>query len=330
MKTGKNLQDLWLGRSLLLAAALFAYLTASGQTSTNDAISREVSVFNFGAPSGNGEAISREVSVFNFGSPPANAEAVSREVSVFNFGQSATSVEAVSREVSVFNFGQLLANIEAISREMSIYNYGVPPVVFSIGSTNVLGGETNQVPFVLQTVLDLTNLNLMLKTDDSHLQVLAVTPASSEVVSTVSGTVSSNGHPIAFALNPAAQPPASRILAWLNFQALTNGDSAIVPLTINNLTAIRASGQAVPNIPVGGQVIVIVTKPILFVTNQPQFGITMYGVPGTTNAIEATTNLAPAEWHELERLLVSDRLMILYGLVTNAPQQFFRTRQVWP
>ena len=170
----------------------------------------------------------------------------------------------------------------------------------------------------------------MLKTDDSHLQVLAVTPVSSEVVSAVPGAVGSNGHPIAFTLNPAALPPPNRILAWLNFQALTNGDSAIVPLTIANLTAIRASGEAVPNIPVGGQVIIIVTKPLLFVTNQPRFGITMYGVPGTTNAIEATTNLAPAEWRELERVLVSDRVMILSGLVTNAPQQFFRTRQVWP
>ena len=328
MKTGKHLQDLRRGCSLLLAAALFARLTASGQTS--EAISREVSVFNFGAPSVSAEAISRELSIFNFGQPSSNVEAISREVSVFNFGQSATSLDAVSREVSVFNFGQLIANVEAISREVSVYNYGVPPVVFSIGSTNVLGGETNQVPFVLQTVLDLTNLSLMLKTDDSHLQVLAVTPVSSEVVSTVPGPVGSNGHPIAFTLNLAVLPPPSRILAWLNFQALTNGDSAIVPLTIANLTAIRAGGQAVPNIPVGGQVIVIVTKPILFVTNQPQLGITMYAVPGTTNAIEAATNLAPAAWYELERLLVSDRLMILYGLVTNAPQQFFRTRQVWP
>ena len=328
MKTDEHLHDKRLGRSLLLAAALFTRLTASGQTS--EAISREVSLFNFGQLVAPTEAISREVSVFNFGQPASNAEAVSREVSVFNFGQSATSIEAISREVSVFNFGQLFASAEAISREVSVYNYGVPPVVFTIGSTNVLGGETNQVPFVLQTVLDLTNLSLMLKTDDSHLQVLAVTPVSSEVVSTVPGTVNSNGHPIAFVLNPAAQPPTSRILAWLNFQALSNGDSAIVPLTISGLTAIRASGQAVPNIAAGGQVIVIVTKPILFVTNRPQFGIRMYGVPGTTNAIEATTNLAPAEWHELERLLVSDRQMLLYGLVTNAPQQFFRTKQIWP
>ena len=239
MKTGEHLHDKRRGRFLLLAAALFARLTASGQSS--DAISREVSLFNFGAPSVSTEAISRELSIFNFGQLSSNVEAISREVSVFNFGQSATSVEAISREVSVFNFGQLSRTIEAISRELSIYNYGVPPVVFSIGSTNVLGGETNQVPFVLQTVLDLTNLSLMLKTDDSHLQVLAVTPVSSEVASTGLGTVSSNGHPIAFDLNPAVLPPPSRILAWLNFQALTNGDSAIVPLTISR--SHRHAGQ---------------------------------------------------------------------------------------
>jgi len=213
---------------------------------------------------------------------------------------------------------------------VSVYNYGVPPVVFSIGSTNVLGGETNQVPFVLQTVLDLTNLSLMLKTDDSHLQVLAVTPVSSEVVSTVLGTVSSTGHPIVFTLDPAVLPPPNRILAWLNFQALTNGDSAIVPLTMANLTAIRAGGETVPNIAVGGQAIIIVTKPILSTSAKPQFGITMYGVPGTTNAIEATTNLSPAAWHELQLLFVGSRALILSGLVTNAPQQFFRTKQVWP
>lgn len=309
MKTGKNLQDMWLGRSLLLAAALFAHLTASGQTS---------------------EAISREVSLFNFGQLSATTEAISRELSVFNFGQSATSVEAISREVSVFNFGQPSANAEAISREVSIFNYGVPPVVFSIGSTNVLGGETNQVPFVLQTVLDLTNLSLMLKTDDSHLQVLGVTPVSSEVVSTVLGTVSSNGHPIAFTLNPAVLPPTNRILAWLNFQALTNGDSAIVPLTITDLTAIRAGGQAVPNTPVGGQVIIIMTKPILFVFSKPQFGITMYGMPGATYAVESTTNLAPADWHELERLLLSGPVLTIPGLTNKASQQFYRTEQVGP
>ena len=169
-----------LGRFLPLAAGLFAHLTVLGQTSTSDAVSREVSVFNIGAPSASVEAVSREVSVFNIGAPSASVEAVSREVSVFNIGApSASSVEAISREVSVFN-------------------YGVPPVVLAMGSTNALKDEPNQVPFALQTVLNLTNLTLTLQTDDSYLQILGVTPIAPEVVSAVLGTVNSNGHPIAF------------------------------------------------------------------------------------------------------------------------------------
>src|ERR1035438_1867496 len=128
----------WQPALLPLLFLLLTPLLSSGQT--NDAISREISVFNFGQASANVEAISREVSLFNFGVPSAN-------------------VEAISREVSVFNFGLPSAGIEAISREVSVFNYGVPPIGFSIGSTNALKDEPNRVPFTFQTVLDLTNLD---------------------------------------------------------------------------------------------------------------------------------------------------------------------------
>ena len=329
---------MWLGRLLLLAAGLFAHLTASGQTSTNDAISREVSIFNYGVPSiaTNVEAISREVSVFNYGVPSVatNAEAISREVSVFNYGIPlvTTNVETISREVSVFNFGvpSVATNAEAISREVSVFNYGVPPVVFSIGSTNALKDESNRVPFTFQTILDLTNLSLTLQTDDSHLQILGVTAVSPEVISTVLGTVISNSHPIAFTLNPAAIPTTNHVLAYLNFQGITNLESAIVPLTINNFAANRTSGQFAPGATTNGQVILIVNQPILFTSSQPQFGFTMYGVPGATYAVESTTNLAPADWHELERLLESGPFLVISGLTNKASQQFYRTKQVGP
>lgn len=89
-----------------------------------EAITREVSIFNFGAPSSAQEAISRETSVFNFGSPLAAFEAVSREISVFNGESVPTSniAEVYSREVSTFNFGSPPANIEAIGREVSVFN----------------------------------------------------------------------------------------------------------------------------------------------------------------------------------------------------------------
>ncbi len=112
---------------LMLVAWLFVPLALTGQSVTDsEAISRELSLFNFGLPSAPVEAISREVSVFNFGAPSAPVEAISREVSVVNLGQPSAPIEAISREVSVVNLGGSSANLEAISREVSVFNLGQP------------------------------------------------------------------------------------------------------------------------------------------------------------------------------------------------------------
>lgn len=86
--------------------------------------SREVSLFNHGAPSALFEAISREQSVFNFGSPPFRIEALGRELSVFNGERPpiAGYPEAYSREVSLYNFGAPPFRTEAIGREVSVFN----------------------------------------------------------------------------------------------------------------------------------------------------------------------------------------------------------------
>ena len=106
----------------IIGLAVMLFCSSAANAQTNDAVSREVSVFNFGEASAPVEAISREVSLFNFGSPSAAVEAVSRELSVFNFGAPSATIEAVSREVSVFNFGEPSVAIEAISREVSVLN----------------------------------------------------------------------------------------------------------------------------------------------------------------------------------------------------------------
>ena len=100
------------------------YRFKRGIIALKEAITREVSIFNFGAPTSGMEAISRETSVFNFGSPLAEFEAVSREISVFNGESVPTSdiAEVYSREVSTFNFGSPPANVEAIGREISVFN----------------------------------------------------------------------------------------------------------------------------------------------------------------------------------------------------------------
>ena len=270
------------------------------------------------------------LSIFNLAISATGSETVSREVSVFNLPISSTGAQAASREISIYNAPISTTGAEAISRELSVFNYGVPPVVFAVGSTNILGNAVNQVPFNLQTVLDLTNLSLTLLTDDSHLQLLGVTPVSPEVLAVATGTPGVNSHPISFTLNPAAIPLTNHTLAYLSFQGVTNLDSAIVPLTVSNLGAFRASGQFAPGAATGGQVIVIVTKPILFPVSKLPFGFTMYGIPGATYSIQATTNLVPPFWLEVQNLLETDPTLTITGLTNRGSQQFYRAQQVGP
>lgn len=299
-------------------------------TAGPDAVSREVSVFNFGLPSAGTDAISREVSVFNFGLPSAGADAVSREVSVFNFGLPSAGTDAISREVTVFNFGLPSAGTDAVSREVSVYNYGKPPLSFAVGSTNILGNQISQVPFSLLTLLDLTNLSLVLLADDSHLQLLGVTPASPEVLAATLGPAGTNAYAISFALNPAAIPQTNHTLAYLNFQGLTNLDSAVIPLNVSNLAGLRVNGQSAPGASANGQVIVIVTKPILFGLKGVPIEFKMLGIPGATYSILATTNLNPPVWIEVQRLQQSGLALTPFGLTNDAPQQFYRAEQVGP
>jgi len=134
-----------------------------------DAVSREVSSFNFGQPTANYEAISREVSAFNVPGTDTNQDGIddnyevnhgitnASQLSGFttdfpnntgmpltwlqiyreNFGENRTLYDAVSREVSAFNFGQPTANYEAVSRETSVFNFGQPAANYEALSREV-------------------------------------------------------------------------------------------------------------------------------------------------------------------------------------------------
>ncbi|PWU16996.1 MAG: hypothetical protein C5B50_12210 [Verrucomicrobia bacterium] len=138
-------------RLVLFSTLLIPFLSSA---QTNDAISREISVFNLGQPGPGYEAISREVSVFNLGQPGPSYEAISREVSVFNLAQPTPAYEAISREVSVFNLAQPTPSYEAISREVSVFNLAQPGPKFEAISREVsVFGTTNALPDLIATIL---------------------------------------------------------------------------------------------------------------------------------------------------------------------------------
>jgi hypothetical protein len=133
----------WLGACCLLSPS-----PAAAQSSSN-AVSREVSLFNFAPLNPAPQAVSREVSVFEQPTPNANFQAVSRELSLFNLGPPALASQAVSREVSAFNFSQpAVAAGGAVSRECSAFNAGPSLGAFQAVSREVsadnIGPVNNQ------------------------------------------------------------------------------------------------------------------------------------------------------------------------------------------
>jgi hypothetical protein len=134
------------------------YRRKRGINAQKEALSREVTTFNFGAAISLGEAISRPVSVFNGESLPFGVQEVySREVSAFNFGGALATFESVGREVSVFNFGAPLAQFEAISRSVSVFNgesisTGFPEVYSREVSAFNFGGPTAALEAVSREV----------------------------------------------------------------------------------------------------------------------------------------------------------------------------------
>jgi hypothetical protein len=137
--------------ALLLAAALLAPSAARGQP-TQEAISREVSVFAFSSAPAPAQAISREVSVFNLVLPPTPLQAISREVSVFNLVSPPTPLQAISREVSVFNLVSPPVPLQAISREVSVLSVLLPPVPLQAVSREVSVFSLVLPPVPLQAV----------------------------------------------------------------------------------------------------------------------------------------------------------------------------------
>ncbi len=87
-----------------------------------------------------------------------SVDAVSREVSVFNFGSPGAGIEAISREVSVFNKG--IYSVDAVSREVSLFNYGFNHLNVAVGSTVVVAGTSGGVPVTVTTLAPVTNVQV--------------------------------------------------------------------------------------------------------------------------------------------------------------------------
>ena len=316
-------------------------------TANYEAVSREVSLFNFNQPMANYEAVSREVSLFNFNQPTANREAVSREVSLFNFNQPTVNREAVSREVSLFNFNQPTVGLEAISREVSLfdrgsnsfdaisrevslYDYGYNHLTLAIGSTVMLAGTFGGVPVTFSTLMPVTNVQVAVDFPQDLLTNWSVQPQSP-----LTGMASvSNNSRLHVTFSPAGGQSISNAqqLGQITFASASNQPSAFLPLQVAGAAAPMWDGTTDTPYKTtqNGEVVVLNSNSLLRAnsgTNGQEY-LTLYGLSGINYTIASATNLAPpAVWRPVYALTPTNFIAITPGIATTNPAMFFRARQ---
>jgi|GEM_PF-1647902 len=195
----------------------------------------------------------------------------------------------------------------------------------SVGSTNLLAGESSSVPLVLSASLQLTNINLQLTAPGQWLTNLGLRLLSGEVSGVNLSPLGADTYVLNFNLNPALQTASVRPVATLDFLTRSNYHSAIVPLGATSLLAQDLAGNLITNgTATSGRVIVIGREPILDIKNVPPPQITLYGRPGAIYSLLANSNLLGGVWSEFARLPQTNRSVWITPANISAPQTFYR------
>jgi hypothetical protein len=311
-----------------LAALALLPLVSAGQT--NDAVSREVSVFNFGQPSTTAEAISREVSVFNFEQPSVTAEAISREVSVFNFGQPSTSAEGISREVSIFNFGQPSTSVEAISREVSVFNRGqssFDAVSREVSVFNFVGVSLRAVSIAAPTDA-FTGMPFSLSWMDTNSgNVTATGPWVDNVYLSPTPQFQLAGSHLLGSFQYSSNLPAGQAVAWnqtvvINPVGVTNGQYYIVVVADANGAVPLESN---PNNPLGissSLTLHVAPSPDLVVSGVQALGPLISGQKLNVTYRVLNQGSVPASGGWIDRVYLSTNATVAGAIASLASQEY--------
>jgi MBG domain-containing protein/YDG domain-containing protein/concanavalin A-like lectin/glucanase superfamily protein/uncharacterized protein DUF2341 len=175
----------------------------------------------------------------------------------------------------------------------------------TIGSTNVIGGNTVDVPISLASSDDVTNLVFALQWPSDRftnpsVTLAAPTTGSSSLQNQVTNLL------ISIRLNPGQVLQSTQQIARLSFFAITNQYSAFVPLPVESVNATKPDGSAYTNyIADAGTVAVVTGNPLLapklaanLSTNLSR-SLTAYGNVGVSYQLQYTTNLALPGWNLL-------------------------------
>ncbi|MSU63208.1 MAG: cadherin repeat domain-containing protein [Pedosphaera sp.] len=184
----------------------------------------------------------------------------------------------------------------------------------SLGSANLLAGETGSLPIQLLSGLDLTNISFSLNLSSAGLQNLAVAPSSLTVSSTTLSPAGVNRFELRLSATSGDVLESASELARLKFTTDTNHPSALVYLTPTGILGVRSSGEvATHGGGTAGRVIVVNREPVLLAEPGEPRALTLYGQPGASFALERTPAFGSANWQTVLRhpqTTIADRIEV--------------------
>jgi len=181
--------------------------------------------------------------------------------------------------------------------------------ILAIGSTNLFTGETNSVALTLQTGTELTDISFVIGADAARLSGLSLGSIAPEIASSTLQPFGTNQSRVQLTARPGDELLGSLTLARLNFTALSNQHSAIVPLRFTEARATQPNGNLLSRPKTAdGRVFIIGEEPILDAVLETNGARTLvlYARPERHYTIESNTNLASADswsaWQEIDLL----------------------------
>jgi hypothetical protein len=188
----------------------------------------------------------------------------------------------------------------------------------TVGSTNVIGGQTAAVPFTLSSSDGVSNVVFTIQVPDTIFTNASITATAPEVGS---ASVTDQGASLLVAIqaSPGQVLRGTEQLAQLSFLAISNPPSAFVPLAVGNISAAKPDGSAYVNYMThAGLVTMVQDTPVLTmaVGRGLQRSLTLYGLMGVNYQVQYTTNLTVA-WAPLLNYTQTNEVITLNLTATN-------------
>jgi hypothetical protein len=196
----------------------------------------------------------------------------------------------------------------------------------SIGTTNVYAGASGTVPLTIQSSTDITNLTVGLEVPQARLTNLMLSSVAPELSSSVLVPNGTDRSELRFVTAAGQVLDSAQTLAWLAFGTVPNTNSAIVPLDLFAVLAVRSTGAVLTNgVAFDGRVFLVGNQPLL--DAEPGSRLALYGHTGGTYTVEFSTNLPALTWSNAASVTLTGAVHRFTVEHTNYPALFFRARQ---